>query len=239
MRYKHLQSRRRRCLDLVVSLAVVVRCFCSKIRLSGKRTKERSNEMKKYSMCVAVVACASLIAVGAHANTVVNLASYGVGIIDPTIIPPTGMNNTILNNMIGVYNGTLTSPIGGENYTIDQGSLTPAAPLPGSPSLLPEVGNQSGGTTSTGPDTIDLGAGGQKYLVVQWDGPQGADAVYYIGGLTGKIDLFNDLPDKSNFQISGYWLADAVPTVPDGGTTVVLLGAALSGLGLLRRKMVS
>ena len=30
-----------------------------------------------------------------------------------------------------------------------------------------------------------------------------------------------------------------VPTVPDGGTTVMLLGAALSGLGLLRKKLAA
>lgn len=30
-----------------------------------------------------------------------------------------------------------------------------------------------------------------------------------------------------------------VPGVPDGGTTVMLLGAALSGLGLIRRKLVA
>jgi VPDSG-CTERM motif len=30
-----------------------------------------------------------------------------------------------------------------------------------------------------------------------------------------------------------------VPTVPDGGTTVLLLGAALSGLGLLRKKLAA
>ena len=27
------------------------------------------------------------------------------------------------------------------------------------------------------------------------------------------------------------------PTVPDGGTTIMFLGAALSGLGLIRRKL--
>jgi len=93
---------------------------------------------------------------------------------------------------------------------------------------------------------IDLGATGKgDYLVAGWDGPEGIHAVYYIHGLTGIIDLVNDVPgdnDKgqpfSGKGLSNYWLSDGKPpTVPDGGTTVVMLGAAISAFGLIRRKL--
>jgi hypothetical protein len=71
-----------------------------------------------------------------------------------------------------------------------------------------------------------------------WDGPQGVHAVYYIAGLTGLIDLVNDVPGFERKGLSNYWLSDApTSSVPDGGTTVLLLGVALSGLGFLRRKL--
>lgn len=184
--------------------------------------------------------CSSLVVLGMGANaaTIVDIGDYGVGAITPTIIPPTGVNNTYLNNMIGVYNGTLSSPIAGEVYTVMKGSLTPAAPgLPSSPSLGGKV-SVDGSPTSW---NIDLGAGGAgDYLVAQWDGPNGADAVYYIHGLTGTITLENTVDfvnaNGGAYGLSDWWTANSVG-VPDGGTTVLLLGTALSGLALIRRKL--
>jgi hypothetical protein len=45
--------------------------------------------------------------------------------------------------------------------------------------------------------------------------------------------------DPSSGTPATFSFSAASGTVPDGGTTVLLLGAALSGLGLLRRKLVA
>jgi uncharacterized Zn-binding protein involved in type VI secretion len=80
---------------------------------------------------------------------------------------------------------------------------------------------------------VDLGTGGFTYLLAKYDGPNGADAVWNVQGLTGIVDIpFNlfghDLSHWSLFGPGGNG-------VPDGGATVMLLGAAFGALGMARR----
>jgi hypothetical protein len=103
----------------------------------------------------------------------------------------------------------------------------------------------------TTPVTVNLGSGFQ-YLVVAYDGPNGSVAVYNVAGLTGSVDLYryakrqavNGVPTgnlmgrnsaaQGYFKMTGWTLLN--PTgVPDGGTTVMLLGVALGVLGMTRR----
>ena len=98
----------------------------------------------------------------------------------------------------------------------------------------------------TTPVTVSLGTGFQ-YLVVAYDGPNGGVAVYNVGGLTGSVDLYRYAKPLANgnllgsnsarqgyFKMTSWTLLN--PTgVPDGGTTVMLLGAALGALSLTRR----
>ena len=89
-----------------------------------------------------------------------------------------------------------------------------------------------------------------QYLVVRYDGPNGGVAVLNIGGLTGTIELYRYAkPEKVNGQFTGnllgsntaqqgYFLMSGwslLNPVPDGGATVMLLGAALGALGIVRR----
>lgn len=66
--------------------------------------------------------------------------------------------------------------------------------------------------------------------------------------LTGTVDFKLTIPGMTADTVindvlfsfgttSGVTSPGGPPTVPDGGTTVLLLGAALSGLGLIRRKL--
>jgi len=115
--------------------------------------------------------------------------------------------------------------------------------LPSSPALS---GNQSVGGSPLSFD-IDLGpTGAGDYLVAGWDGKEGIHAVYYIHGLTGIIDLVNDITGTNSKDqpfnqkgLSNVWFSGEgkPPTIPDGGTTVVMLGAAVSAFGLIRRKL--
>lgn len=118
------------------------------------------------------------------------------------------------------------------------GSLPPATTA----GAVPVTGILDGTTAVT----VNLGTGYQ-YLVVAYDGPNGGVAVFNVAGLTGTIDLYRYAKPRANgnllgsnvaqqgyFKMTGYTLLN--PTgVPDGGTTVMLLGAALGALGITRR----
>lgn len=100
----------------------------------------------------------------------------------------------------------------------------------------------------TTPVTVSLGTGFQ-YLVVAYDGPQGSVAVFNVAGLTGSVDLYRYAkPDGTTGNLigsnvaaqgfklmTGWTLLNPTGAVPDGGTTVMLLGAALGTLGMARR----
>ena len=114
---------------------------------------------------------------------------------------------------------------------------------------VPITGIMTGSTSIT----IDLSVYGTfQYLVAAYDGPNGGVAVFNIASLTGVIELYRYAkPEKVNGQFTGNLLGSNTaqqgyflmtgwsllnPTsVPDGGATVMLLGAALGALGVARR----
>ncbi|HET6888717.1 MAG TPA: VPDSG-CTERM sorting domain-containing protein [Candidatus Udaeobacter sp.] len=100
----------------------------------------------------------------------------------------------------------------------------------------------------TTPVTVNLGTG-FTYLVAAYDGPNGSVAVFNVAGLTGSVDLYryakrdgltgnligSNVAAQGFFKMTGWTLLNPTGAVPDGGTTVMLLGAALGGLGMARR----
>jgi hypothetical protein len=104
--------------------------------------------------------------------------------------------------------------------------------------------NIAEGTT---PVTVNLGTGFQ-YLVAVYDGQNGGVAVFNVAGLTGSVDLYRYAKPLANgnllgsnvaaqgyFKMTGWTLLNPTGAVPDGGTTVMLLGAALGALSMTRR----
>jgi len=190
----------------------------------------------------AMAAVAAAIALTASpASATVNLNTDGIGYVTPTIIPPSGFTITYVDNMIGAYNGGSTQTISGETYNVVNagtfGTLT-------DPTSLGAMVPVSGGPTSY---SINLGAGGYGYLVADWDGPNGADAIYDIAGLTGTITL--DITGNWGFKnpesgLSNYWLTNGgtVHTVPDAGATAMLMAIGIAalfvGLGWKRSQVV-
>jgi len=106
----------------------------------------------------------------------------------------------------------------------------------------------------TTPITIDLSQTGTfEYLVVAYDGPNGGVAVFDIAGVTGTIEIYryakpevvngvrtgnllgSNTMRRGYFRITSYTLLNPTGSVPDGGATVMLLGASLGGLGMVRR----
>jgi len=126
------------------------------------------------------------------------------------------------------------------------GSGNPATAVNG----VPVTGFVDGNTAVS----IDLSQYGTfEYLVAAYDGPNGGVAVFNIAGLTGTIELYryakpevvngqftgnllgSNTAQQGYFLMTGWSLLNPTGQVPDGGTTVMLLGAALGALGMARR----
>ena len=109
-------------------------------------------------------------------------------------------------------------------------------PGPGFPNYPDAVFALNGGGTS-----IDLGDGTlYSYLFAKYNGPNAGAEVWYVGGISGIITIPAFGLAGQNYALSGWTLfGPGVPGVPDGGTTVMLLGAALGALGMARRFLMS
>ena len=189
--------------------------------------------MKRILTILALAGGTCLLATNAGAYTIYELGTAVPG-------TPANVDNEtgFLSQLITMYNaGVPTSPFNNGNniFTLAVGSAVPAPNLP----TVANADNQGqvlphGSGPSTGL-VIDLSLLSFKptYAMVKW----GQDSeFYYIGGLTGQITLNNDINQngESHYDL---WTAGGSTQVPDGGTTVLLLGAALSGLALIRRKL--
>jgi len=121
------------------------------------------------------------------------------------------------------------------------------------PTAIPGGANFATGIIDgTSPVTVSLGTGFQ-YLVAAYDGPNGSVAVFDVSGLTGSVDLYryakaeivngvltgnligSNTAAQGFFLMTGWTLLNPTGSVPDGGTPVMLLGAALGALGMARR----
>jgi hypothetical protein len=84
--------------------------------------------------------------------------------------------------------------------------------------------------------TFDLGTGLYSYLFAKYDGQNDLSQVWFVGDLSGSVTIPLDGP--LGHGLSGWSLfGPGGGQVPDGGSTVLLLGAALSAIGLVRRKL--
>lgn len=191
---------------------------------------------------VAVLALGAIgLAMQAGATPILELTGangYGIGYIMPNQ-NPADFSDADLLNMTKVYNGAASSPIAGLTYTVESGSHSPVtAPTPISGTM---TSSQNGNNGSSDVITLPTGV---TYLIAHWDGSNGADAIYDVSSLGGQtVDLVNDVAGiDSSLGLSGYWFAQATPpspSVPDGAPTVLLLGAVVTGIALIRRKIAS
>ena len=131
-----------------------------------------------------------------------------------------------VNFMIGLSRGGSGHVIIGPHNNLVTRSMNDFGPLPG-PATLALRG--TGTTVNLGPT-----AGVYDYLFAHYGGPHGGFAeVWYVGNLNGSIfipatGLGHGLSVWALFSAAGV-------AVPDGGTTAMLLGAALGTLGVVRR----
>jgi protein with PEP-CTERM/exosortase system signal len=167
-------------------------------------------------------------------------------VLPGVLIPGQGQaerDATMTNQLIGMTTLGSQQTVNGSLFSRSFNSFgsLPTAVVAGN---VIQSGTIGEGTT---PVTVSLGTGFQ-YLVAAYDGPNGGVAVFNVAGLTGSVDLYRYAKPLANgnlvgsntaqmgfFKMTGWTLLNPTGAVPDGGTTVMLLGAALGGLGMARR----
>ena len=130
-----------------------------------------------------------------------------------------------VNDLVYMYNNHLTTwSNNGQNYQIVNGAPAFGASLPNAIWALNSVGSSNSFSWST--------AGTYNYLFAKYDGPNQGSVVWYVGNLTS----FTIPTQWKGYGLSGWTLfGPGGAGAPDGGTTVMLLGAALGALGMARR----
>jgi hypothetical protein len=151
---------------------------------------------------------------------------YDLGYVTPGEPSSIAQEKVYIDNLISLAQGSGLTTIDGHNYFRKNTSCgtCPAAVF----AFKDESGN----------NVVDLGAGGFTYLLGKYDGPNGGSEVWNVQGLTGivTIPLFGFGRNNAQYGLSHWTLwGPGVNGVPDGGTTVMLLGAALGSLGMARR----
>jgi hypothetical protein len=133
------------------------------------------------------------------------------------------------NHLIGMALGTSDQAFG-QTFFRSNNSF---GPLPTAVIVGPTVTFQNPPSTVS----INIGTGLYTYLFAKYDGPNYGSEVWYIGDLSGTITIPGF---AGRYGLSGYTLfGPGGQGVPDGGTTAMLLGAALSVLGVARRYIMS
>lgn len=195
---------------------------------------------KKFPL-IALAFCAGMLAFAQNASatrqplpstptpTLAFNDTHVVGTITPASPADPGDVVNYVNFMIGLTPGTsadfLAPPPPPNNIQHIARSTNLFGSLP--------TASATGAVTGTG-TTVDLNALGTfTYLFAKYDGRNDVSQVWDINGLTGVLTI--PLNGPLGHGLSGWILFGPTGSVPDGGTTVTLLGAALGALGMARR----
>lgn len=126
---------------------------------------------------------------------------------------------------------------------------------PGPNAALPAVGVTAvdGSNNSVDPDgagplpgfgagvlSLSIPVNAYDYIALRWGGPQGTDnwQAFYIGKEAGSYTFNAPVSTAgSQYGLSDYRLYNPHTNVPDGGTTIAMLGSALVGCSALSRKL--
>ncbi len=173
---------------------------------------------RKFALHSAIF-CAVMLAFAHNASALSIGDTHELGYVWPGV--PSG-NALYVNHLIGMALGTIDAA-NGQIYHRSTNVLG---------SLPTAIVDHSGTGT-----TINLGNGGlYTYLFATYAGGLLGSEVWYVGNLSGIIKI---PAIGGGCLLSGWTLFGTGGAVPDGGTTVMLLGAALGVLGIARRFLMS
>jgi hypothetical protein len=148
---------------------------------------------------------------------------HELGLVEGNIPNGNGVRRNYVNHLVGMAVSSHDQAFG-QDFFRSNNSFSP----------LPQAVS-AGHINGTG-TTINLGSGLYTYLFANYSGQQrdGVNTnfaeVWYVGNLSGVITIPGNR--LSGWTLFGPSIAGAVS---DGGTTVMLLGAALGVLGVVRR----
>lgn len=175
--------------------------------------------------------CAILLALIASANAV------------PINITTSGGANVIAapkSDLANFGDATVLSWLTGDIITYN--SLNSKS-LPAPTTITGQIGLSGG----TGGNSITVNVTGFDYLFFHWGGQGGGWAqAFYVGGSTGSFAFDNSAigtgtgPSVGGLSFYSFYGPTPIVThnsVPDGGSTIMMLGAALSGLSLVVRRL--
>jgi VPDSG-CTERM motif len=181
----------------------------------------RSSTTKLALLCTALFG--ALLAFSSNAKALTIGDAHELGFVNFGIPSGDQDRTNYVNHLIGMGLGT-QEDFAGQHFTRSNNSF----------GSLPTAVFALNGTSTS----IHLGAAGTyTYLFAKYDGPNYGSEVWYVGDLSGVITI---PATAGGYGLSGWTLfTTGGQGVPDGGTTVMLLGAALSALGMARRYIKS
>ena len=209
-------------------------------------------KLRSFKNWGALSASACLAVTSAHAITL------DVGLTDPYAIGdvildvdhgfgarggPTDM--TMINLLTGMaLNSSAVDTLGGNTYLFNRSGNLNQPISSGATAGGGVTASGSGITFDDNHAQITLDGTGYGYLVAKYGGANGGMEVWNISSLGAGTTLkvpefaFGQTGGKYGLSSWGLYLPTTPPSsVEDGGTTLLLFGVALSGLGLLRRML--
>jgi VPDSG-CTERM motif len=173
---------------------------------------------------VSAAFCSVMLAFSPNANAIPLTIgdAHELGFVDRARPFTISSATLFLNTMIGLSVGGSTHVIVNGHDNLVTRSNNAFHPLPTAVFALTGHGT-----------TVDLGTGLYSYLFAKYDGPNFGAEAWYVGNLSGIITI----PATAGGYNLSLWklFGPGVPGVPDGGTTIMLLGTALGALGMARR----
>ena len=173
--------------------------------------------------------CAVMLAFSTNARALTIGDNQELGFVEFGIPSGDDFRTIYVNHLIGMALNS-TDTFNGQTF-----NRSGADPAGGNYPPATLTGHVNGTGTS-----IDLGAGGTYlYLFAKYDGPNAGSEVWYVGNLSGIITIPAFGLVGQNYGLSGWTLFGSAGSVPDGGTTAMLLGMAFGALGMARRFLQS
>lgn len=188
--------------------------------------------ISRLSLLTGLAIAASSMATTASAVTLLGYYVANSANIPSDAGTEAGLANHLLGMVINTTDPTPIPPIptSGTPYYIRNGNVDPGS---GDAGL---TGTQG----STGVNSIPAGF---EYAFGRYDGPNGGYILWYLGGeafvAPASSNGGGNWGDTANglSHYTGFGTGGEVPGVPEGGTTLALLGLALGTLAFVRRKL--
>ena len=174
---------------------------------------------------LAAAFCAAMLALSPNASALTIGDAHELGFVNPSVPTTVPSATLFVNTMIGLALGGSTHVIVNGHDNLVTRSNHAFHPLPTAVFALTGHGR-----------TIDLGTGLYSYLFAKYDDTNFGAEVWYVGNLSGMITI---PATGGGYGLTTWKLFGPGVGVPDGGATVMLLGAAIAVLGTARRFLTS